>query len=253
MRILLTNDDGYRALGIQKVYTALVEAGHEVMIVAPELNSSGAGQSILVYMPMRITQVTNNMYFVDSTPADSVRMGLQLVYNYPDGRPDLIIAGINMGENIAEDTLYSGTVGAAREGFMHGIPSIAFSTPGPNYDNLDSGARVVVDLVERLVNNPKVMHKPFVWNVNIPNKPYGLITGYETTEFGLRELHKPMDKQFTPRGEEIYWQGAPGDNGNPALGTDIDVVVKQEKVSITPMKILATDYDQMAVITALTL
>lgn len=248
---MLTNDDGYRAPGINAVFEALLEAGHEVTMVAPELNSSGAGQSISVYSPLTITKVNDRVYFVSSTPADSVRLGLHVVYEHQKNYPDLIISGINMGENIGEDVNYSGTVGAAREGILHGISSMAFSTPGPDFNHLDSAAKVIVDLVTRLEKNSQIMLSPFLWNINIPNKPYHLITGFEATELGLRPPHKPMEKQITPRGHTIYWQGVSSDPEKASIGTDIDVYLKQEKVSITPLKILPTEYGQMPVITAL--
>src|SRR6185437_1032557 len=245
MRILLTNDDGYRAPGINTIFNALLEAGHDVVMVAPELNSSGAGQSIAVYSPITITKVSDRVYFVSSTPADSIRLGLDVVYEHKKNYPELIISGINMGENIGEDVNYSGTVGAAREGVMHGISSIAFSTPGPTFNHLDSAAKVILDLIARLEKNPQTMVTPFLWNVNIPNKPYHLITGFEATKLGLRPPHKPMEKHITPRGHTIYWQGESSDPDKAPIGTDIDVYLKQEKVSITPMKVLPTDYNQM--------
>lgn len=251
MRIMLTNDDGYRAPGINIVFNALLQAGHEVVMVAPEINSSGAGQSISVYAPLSISRINDQVYFVSSTPADSVRLGLHAVYEHKKNYPDLIIAGINMGENIGEDVNYSGTVGAAREGILHGISSMAFSTSGPEFNHLDSAAKVVVDLVKRLEKNPQIMLTPFLWNINIPNRPYHLITGFEATKLGLRPPHKPMEKQITPRGHTIYWQGESSDPDEAPIGTDIDVYLKQEKVSITPLKILPTDYGQMPAITAL--
>ena len=253
MRILLTNDDGYRAPGINATYNALIEAGHDVTIVAPELNSSGAGQSIAVYMPISITKVAERIYFVTSTPADSVRLGLQVVYKHVENYPDLIISGINLGENLAEDTLYSGTVGAAREAVVHGVPGLAFSTPGPKYNHLDSAAKVVVDLVAKLQQNSSLLAEPFVWNINIPNLKYEEIDGYEATELGMRQPHKPMEKQTTPRGDVIYWQGAVGAIKDPAIGTDLDVFLKGKKVSITPIEIFATNYSHIPVVTALTI
>ena len=251
MKILLTNDDGYRASGVSLVFDALIEAGHDVIIVAPELNSSGSSQSIAVYSPISITQVSERVYFVSSTPADSVRLGLQYVYKHSKHYPDLIIAGVNMGENIGEDINYSGTVGAAREGVLHGIPSLACSTYGPEYNNLDSAAKIIIDLVDRLDKQRQLLLKPFLWNINIPNKPYHLITGFEATELGLRPPHQPMEKQITPRGREIYWQGESSTPETASLGTDIDVFLKQEKVSITPLKILPTEYNDMPIVNAL--
>jgi 5'-nucleotidase len=253
MRILLTNDDGYRAPGISFVFDALIEAGHDVIIVSPELNSSGGGQAITVYSPISITQVSERIYFVSSTPADTVRLGLQYVYQHSKHYPDLIVSGVNMGENIGEDIHYSGTVGAAREGVLHGIPSVACSTCGPEFNNLDSAAKIITDLVSSLEKQRQVLLKPFLWNINIPNKPYHRITGFEATELGSRPPHKPMEKQITPRGREIYWQGESTTPDAAALGTDIDVFLKQEKVSITPLKILPTEYNDMPIINALCL
>ena len=253
MKILLTNDDGYRASGLNALFNALINAGHNVIVVAPERNSSGAGQSITVYMPITISHVSEHIYFVTSTPADSVRLGLQVVYGESGNYPDLIISGINLGENIGEDVFYSGTVGGAREGMIHGVPSIAVSTPGPEFTHLDSAAKIVVDLVDKLTKNCHLLKTPFVWSVNIPNKPYELIDGFEATELGRRPPHKPFDKQITPRGNVIYWQGEPVDPESAEMGTDIDVYLKKTKVSITPLELLPTDYNQMPIISALTI
>lgn len=252
MKILLTNDDGYRADGINQVYSALLNAGHDVIMVAPELNSSGASQSIAVYQPISITQVHSRMYFVASTPADSVRLGLQVVYETQENYPDLVISGVNMGANIGEDILYSGTVGAAREGTIHGIASIAFSTPGAKFDYLADSAKVVVDLVDRISKNPETLANPFLWNVNIPNIPYDKICGYEATKLAKLPPHQPLKQQVTPRGNIIYWQGGSSEPHDAPLGSDLDVYLKGDKVSITPLGILPTDYRQMPIITALT-
>lgn len=253
MKILLTNDDGYRALGINTLYHSLVKEGHKVNIVAPETNSSGAGQAITVYMPMSITQVSENIHFVSSTPADSVRLGLQCIYGAVENYPDLVISGINMGENIGEDVLYSGTVGAAKEGLIHGIPSLAISTPGPDFNHMEDVSMVVIDLINRICRDKSILDKPFVWNVNIPHKPLAEINGFEATKLGVRPVHKPFTKQTTPRGNVIYWQGEPSNPRETELGTDIDIFLKQDKVSITPIKLLPTDYGQMPLISALTL
>lgn len=251
MRILLTNDDGYRAPGINQVFHALLAAKHDVVIVAPELNSSGASQSIAVYTPIEIHKVHNRIHYVSTTPADSVRLGLQIVYHQARNYPDLVISGVNQGENVGEDIIYSGTVGAAREAALHGIPAIAFSTPGHEFPHLDAAAAVVVNLVSRLEKNMEVLKEPFLWNVNIPNKPYDQIGEFEVTELGKRKLHQPFEKQITPRGTVIYWQGLPGNPEDDQLGTDIAVQLAGKNISITPLQILPTDYNQMPVIAAL--
>lgn len=250
MRILLTNDDGYRALGINLVYEALTEAGHDVVIVAPELNSSGASQSIAVYSPIEIHKVNERVYYVSTTPADSVRLGLQVVYQTEDNYPDLVVSGVNLGENLSEDILYSGTVGAATEGALHGIPGLAFSTPGPVFNNLDSAAKIVVDLVSRLEKNPEILKTPFLWNINIPNLAYEEIGDFEATKLGERKTHYPFEQQMTPRGNVIYWQGMSGEPISGQIGTDLAVQLTKN-VSVTPLQILPTDFNQMPIIAAL--
>ena len=254
MRILLTNDDGYRAPGINAVYKALIAAGHDVIIVAPELNSSGAGQSIAVYSPISIHQESERIYYVSSTPADSVRLGLQVAYDTSDNYPDLVVSGVNMGENLSEDVLYSGTVGAAREATLHGIPGLAFSTPpAPGFDNLDAAAQIVTKLVAALEKNKQVLAKAFLWNINIPNKPLDQIGDFEATKLGRRYQHQPLEKQVTMRGNTIYWQGQSGEAEPGELGTDVAVATLAKNVSITPLEVLPTAFEQMPVIAALTI
>lgn len=256
MKILLTNDDGYLAPGIRTVFAHLLKAGHDVVLVAPERNSSGASQSIAVYNPIDITKVEERVYFVTSTPADSIRLGLQIVYGSPDNYPDLVISGVNMGENVGVDILYSGTVGAAREGAMHDIPSLAFSTNGigethNKFTNLEAAARIVTELVAKIDSNLRSMPKVFIWNINIPNIPYNQIKGYESTKLGSRPHHRPLMEQTTPRGTIIYWQGYSADPLEADIGTDLDVYLKQELVSITPIEILPTNYEQMPIVDAI--
>ncbi len=252
MRILLTNDDGYRARGINVVFNALIEAGHDVVIVAPELNSSGAGQSITVYDPISIHKDSDRIYYVTSTPADSVRLGLQVAYETRANYPDLVISGVNMGENVSEDILYSGTVGAAREAALHGIPALAFSTPGPSFEYLDAAATIVVRLVQCLEqHNREIFSSVFLWNINIPSRPLSEIGGFEATKLGSRQEHLPFQKQITPRGNTIYWQGMSGKADISELGTDVAVAAMGHNVSITPLAVLPTDYTQMPIISAL--
>ena len=258
MRILLTNDDGYLAAGIRAVYASLRHAGHDVIMVAPERNSSGASQSIAVYDPISITQVDERIYFVSSTPADSVRLGLQVAYGEVANYPDLIVSGVNLGENVGEDVLYSGTVGAAREGALHGVPALAFSTNGVSpecynkFNHLESAARVVTELVGKIAAQQSKLPKVYIWNINIPNIAYAEISGYETTKLGLRPHHLPLMEQTTPRGTTIYWQGYSAGPQDSGLGTDLAVYLQQKKVSITPIEILPTNFNQMPLIDALT-
>lgn len=255
MRIMLTNDDGYRASGINALYNALTARGHQVVIVAPELNSSGASQSIAVYSPISISKVSDTIYYVTSTPADSVRLGLQVVYGNPNNYPDLVLSGINLGENISEDVLYSGTVGAAREATLQGIPGIAFSTFGPTFDHMDDAAKLALDLITQVDKTPHLLKTPFLWSVNIPNKKYEDVLGFEATKLGLRKRSQPLERQITSRDKEIYWQGKSGDidTSSEDFGTDTSIAMKGNIASITPLEIFPTAYDQMPIISELTM
>jgi 5'-nucleotidase len=248
MKILLVNDDGYRAKGINAIFNKLKQANYDVTIIAPELNSSGAGQSITVYEPIKITQVSKDVYYVNGTPADCIRIGLQEIYYKNNLIPDLVISGINMGENIGDDVFYSGTVGAAREGMFHGISGLAISTNGPEFNYLDDASLIVLDLLEKLIHYRNDWVIPFLWNINIPNRPYANILGYEATKLGRLGRHKPLVRQDTPRGDIIFWQGESSLPDSVELGTDIYVYLKQDKVSITPLELLPTDYFQLPII-----
>ncbi|MEN9391120.1 MAG: 5/3-nucleotidase SurE [Pseudomonadota bacterium] len=251
MRILLTNDDGYRAAGINELFKVLRDSNHDVVIVAPELNSSGAGQSITVYNPIKFTQVNDRVFYVDSTPADSVRMGLQLIYGAVDNYPELIISGINDGENISEDVFYSGTVGAAKEGALHGVSSIAVSTLSGNINLMHDAAKKVLDLITKIERNKLLINNAFLWNINIPNISYDQMGVFEVTALGKRALHKPMIKQITPRGMPIYWQGQVGEPEQTQSGTDVQVLFNTKNISITPLKLFPIDYSQMSVVSLL--
>lgn len=244
MKILLTNDDGFKAAGINEVFNTLLDNGYDVTIIAPESNCSGAGHSIAVYSPITIHKFTERVYYVTSTPADSVRLGLQYVYKDPENYPDLVISGVNMGENLSEDIHYSGTVGAAREGVLNGISGIAFSTPGPEFNHLKSAANVVLQLVNSISKNKNLLSEQFLWNVNIPNTSIENIKGFQSTHLGRRELHLPLEKQITPRGQTVYWQGDSGPVKSSEINTDVMVAKIGDKVSITPLVVYPTDEKQ---------
>ncbi len=248
MRILLTNDDGYRASGINVLYQTLIDAGYEVILAAPERNSSGSSQSISVYSPISITPINDTIYFITGTPADSVRLGLQYIYKTVDNYPHMVISGINLGENVADDIFYSGTVGAAREGVLHNIPSIAFSVSSSSFHYLKDAARIVIELLQKIKNDMNILNKPFLWNVNIPNKPYHEIDGFAVTKLGRRSIHRELLQQTTIRGDEIFWQGLSGSVIDNDLDTDATVCEEQNKVSITPLEMLPTDYSQIDII-----
>ncbi len=246
MKILLTNDDGFTAESVNVVFDILMANGYDVTLVAPERNCSGAGHSIAVYNPVTIHQISERIYCVASTPADSVRLGLQYVYKDVANYPDLVISGINMGENLSEDIYYSGTVGAAREGVLNGVSGLAFSTPGRQFNHLKAAAEIVLQLVELIKYNKNLLINKFLWNINIPNTALENIKGFVATTLGRRELHLPFEKQITPRGQTVYWQGDSGLIRLGAANSDVMVAKGGEYVSITPLEIFPTAHEQLS-------
>ena len=166
MRILLSNDDGYLARGINVLHEAMQPLG-EVTVMAPEQNCSGASNSLTLSRPLSVHQAANGFNYVNGTPTDSVHIALTGML---DQQPDLVVSGINNGQNVGEDTLYSGTVAAATEGFMFGIPAIAFSLVGRDWLHLEDAARVAAEIVAHFLEHPMPGHP--LLNVNIPSLPY---------------------------------------------------------------------------------
>src|SRR6476620_9858957 len=165
MRILISNDDGYLAPGINALADALASIA-EIVVVAPDSNRSGASNSLSLDRPLSVQQAANGFYFVNGTPTDCVHVALTGMLDY---RPDLVVSGINNGQNMGDDTLYSGTVAAATEGYLFGIPAIAFSQVHHGWAEIDAAARVAREIVLRRFEQ---LQKPWLLNVNIPNLPY---------------------------------------------------------------------------------
>ncbi|MDB5895270.1 MAG: 5/3-nucleotidase SurE, partial [Rhodoferax sp.] len=168
MKILISNDDGFQAPGIVALYEALKDIA-EVEVVAPEHNNSAKSNALTLAQPLYVHQAANGFRYVNGTPADCVHIALTGLLGY---RPDLVVSGINNGANMGDDTIYSGTVGAAMEGFLFGVPAIAFSQTEKGWRHVDSAGRVVRDIVQRMAQQQHVGAKPWLLNVNIPNLPY---------------------------------------------------------------------------------
>lgn len=230
MKILISNDDGYQAPGIIALYEALKPIA-DLMVIAPDANRSGASNSLTLDRPLTVHQAASGFRYVNGTPTDSVHIALTGLLDSP---PDLVVAGINNGQNMGEDTLYSGTVAAATEGFLFGIPSMAFSQVDKGWGHLEAAARVAREMVERFMANP--LSGPILLNVNIPNLPYEQLKPSLTTRLGKRHLAEPVIKQTNPRGEEIYWIGAAGEVKDAGEGTDFHAVA-QGHVSVTPLQL----------------
>ena len=234
MRILLSNDDGYLAPGLAALHHELTRLG-DVAVVAPEQNCSGASNSLTLTRPLSLFNAPSGFRYVNGTPTDCVHIALTGVLDY---RPDIVVSGVNNGQNMGEDTLYSGTVAAATEGFLFGLPSFAFSLVDKDWEHVGDAARVAVDIIEHYVRHP--LPAPFLLNVNIPNRPYDELGRWRVTRLGKRHPSQPVIRQENPRGEAIYWIGATGDARDASEGTDFHAVSRGD-VSITPLQLDFTD------------
>src|SRR5574343_980144 len=241
MRILLSNDDGYFAPGLAALADALHGLG-EIVVVAPEQNRSGASNSLTLDRPLLLKRAASGFYFVNGTPTDSVHMA---VTGMLDQLPDIIVSGINLGANMGDDTIYSGTVAAATEGYLLGIPSIAISMTSFEGNNFASAGRVARELVERFIRNP--INQPVLLNVNVPDIPYSELEGIEVTRLGRRHKAEPVVKMKSPRNETVYWVGAAGAAADAGPGTDFNAV-ERGCVSITPLQIDLTHSAQLPAI-----
>ncbi len=241
MRILLSNDDGYFAPGIQALADALAGMG-EIVVVAPEQNRSGASNSLTLDRPLFLKQAANGFYFVNGTPTDCVHLAVTGMLDY---LPDIIVSGINHGANMGDDTIYSGTVAAATEGFLLGIPSIAISLTSHIGEHFNTAGRVARQLVERFIDNP--IRQPVLLNVNVPDIPFSELQGTEVTRLGRRHKAEPVVTMRSPRNETVYWVGAAGAAADAGPGTDFNAL-ERGCVSITPLQIDLTHTAQLSAI-----
>ena len=257
MKILLCNDDGYQAPGIHALYEALSEFA-EVDVVAPEQNNSAKSNALTLHSPLYVQRAANGFRYVNGTPADCVHIALTGLLGY---RPDLVVSGINNGANMGDDTIYSGTVGAAMEGYLFGVPAIAFSQVDRGWTHLDTAARCARDLVHSLAASVEVLSRQaqtrqavaddneqgaphWLLNVNIPNLPRAAIQGFEVARLGRRHAAEPVIQQLNPRGETMYWIGAAGPAMDDSAGTDFHAT-RTGHVSITPLKVDLTDHARL--------
>jgi len=240
MKILVSNDDGYLAPGIVALANAL-SAIAEIMVVAPDSNRSGSSNSLTLDRPLTVHRAENGFYFVNGTPSDCVHIALTGGLSF---RPDLIVSGINQGQNMGDDTLYSGTVAAATEGYLFGIPSIAFSQVEKGWTHLDAAARIARDIVERGFG---MLQTPYLLNANIPNLPYGEIRGIRAARLGKRHESEPVIRTQDPHGREIFWIGPAGKAKDAGEGTDFHVAANGY-VSITPLQIDLTHASQLEIL-----
>lgn len=237
MKILISNDDGYQAPGIVALYEALKEVA-EVEVVAPEHNNSAKSNALTLHSPLYVHRASNGFRYLNGTPADCVHVALTGLLDY---RPDLIVSGINNGANMGDDTIYSGTVGAAMEGYLFGIPAIAFSQVERDWVHLAAAARKARDLVLQMAQQKLVGTAPWLLNVNIPNLPYDEIGHLKLCRLGRRHAAEAVITQISPRGETMYWIGAAGQVKDDAEGTDFHAT-SQGFMAMTPLKVDLTDH-----------
>ncbi len=239
MKILLSNDDGYFAPGLQTLAQHISQIA-EIVVVAPERNRSGASNSLTLDRPLTVRKTDSGFYYVNGTPTDCVHLA---VTGLLDGLPDMIISGINDGANMGDDTIYSGTVAAAMEGFLLDIPSIAVSMSQHNATHFITAAKVVAELIPNIARRPPVQG-PMLLNINVPDIPYAQLQGISATRLGKRHKAEPVIQSKSPRGETLYWVGAAGEAQDAGPGTDF-YAVAHGQVSITPLQADLTYMQQL--------
>lgn len=238
MRILLSNDDGYFAPGIEILARTLATIA-EITVVAPERDRSGASNSLTLDRPLSLRRAPNGFYFVNGTPTDCVHLA---VTGMLENLPDMVVSGINHGANMGDDTVYSGTVAAATEGYLLGVPAIAVSLVSKEGQHFETAARVAKELVMRF--QQKQFDAPALLNVNVPDVPYEALQGVEVTRLGKRHKAEPVVKALTPRNETVYWVGAAGQAQDAGEGTDFNAV-RGNRVSVTPLQLDLTHNSQL--------
>lgn len=238
MHILVSNDDGYRAPGILALAEALA-VDHQISIVAPERNCSGASNSLTLERGLRVCQIADNSYYVDGTPTDTVHLAITGVLKT---EPDIVVSGINAGANMGDDVLYSGTVAAAMEGRHLGLPAIAVSLNSYTPRHFATAAQVIVTLLKNL--DQASFAAKTILNINVPDIPWSEIKGFKATRLGNRHQSEGVIIQDDPRGDPMYWVGPPGEAQDAGEGTDFHAV-DNNFVSVTPLQIDLTRYDSL--------
>jgi 5'/3'-nucleotidase SurE len=242
MRILLSNDDGVHALGIKVLYQELSKFA-EVLVVAPDRNCSGASNSLTLLNPLRAQALDNGFISVNGTPTDCVQLGISQLMQ---PKPDLVVAGINSGENLGDDVLYSGTVAAATEGRHMGMPAVAVSLLGKNEQNYQTAAVVAAKFIKRLQVHPLANDQ--IININVPDVELSQLQGFKVTRLGNRHQADTMRKMKDPWQRDIYWYGSLGSKLDAGEGTDFNAVVNNF-ASITPLTVDMTAYKSITNIT----
>lgn len=240
MNILLSNDDGFMAPGINLLRDKLLET-ENVVTIAPDRNRSGASNSLTLEMPLRITKRGKQFYSVNGTPTDCVHLALTGLYDNEE--PDMVISGINAGANMSDDVIYSGTVAAAMEGRNLGLPAMAVSLASHQAKHYDSAVMATITLLRKLpglsLSNKK--NSATIINVNVPDLPWKEIKGFQVTRLGKRHKAEPVIRDKDARGNEIFWVGPVGAEADAGEGTDF-YAIQNRYISVTPIHIDLTNY-----------
>lgn len=238
MNILLSNDDGVNALGIKILQQELAKY-FDVTVVAPDRNCSGASNSLTLLNPLRAQVLDNGFISVNGTPTDSVHLGVSQLISSP---PDLVVAGINKGPNLGDDTLYSGTVAAATEGRHMGVPAIAVSLLGKEEKHYQTAAAITAQIIKRIKKHPLAPDQ--ILNINVPDLPIEQIKGIKVTRLGHRHKAEKMKKMQDPWQRDIYWYGTLGKELDGGEGTDFHAVANHY-VSVTPLTVDMTAHNSI--------
>jgi 5'-nucleotidase len=232
VKILVSNDDGFRAEGIRRLREALATLA-EVTVVAPDRNKSGASNSLTLDVPLRVFESEPGVYFVPGTPTDCVHLAISGLFDFEH---DMVVSGVNDGPNLGDDVLYSGTVAAAVEGRFLGLPTIAVSlcTGGGAGGHFATGAEVARLLVAQLLKSP--LQPALILNVNVPDVPFAQLRGFRASRLGFRHRSAPVMRAHDPRGRAVYWVGPAGAEQDAGPGTDFDTVARGF-VSVTPLQV----------------
>ncbi len=241
MRILISNDDGYRAPGLACL-TNTLRSHAEITVVVPDRDRSGASNSLTLDNPIRVSEIDNGLIRVNGTPTDCVHLAITGLL---DEEPDMVVSGINAGANLGDDVLYSGTVAAAMEGRFLGFPALAVSLTGNEYQHYQTAAKVVVKMLEHL--QADTMPADIILNINVPDVSWEQLAGFQVTRLGHRHKAEPVVKMTDPRGETVYWVGPSGPEQDAGEGTDF-YAIKHNFVSITPLQVDLTRHSALAMV-----
>jgi 5'-nucleotidase len=241
MRVLVSNDDGVDAPGIRILASGLRDAGHEVLVVAPDRDRSGASNSLTLDMPVRVIRHDASTWRVYGTPTDCVHVAITGMLEV---EPDLVVSGINNTANLGDDVIYSGTVAAAMEGRFLGLPALALSLASADHQgrHYDTAARAAVEIIARLAID--LLPADTILNVNVPDVAWEDVKGFEVTRLGNRHRAEPCVPQADPRGRTWWWIGAAGAAQDAGLGTDFHAIA-HGRISITPIHIDLTRFQAL--------